>query len=262
MTVTIRSSDDTPLATRRRGDGPPIVLVHGTAGTQNAFALVEQALADRHTVWLYDRRGRGGSGDTSPYSLDREVDDVLAVLDVAGPDAHLVGHSFGAVCALLAAARQPKLRTLTLYEPPLHLDRADSAALDAAIQRLAGGDIPAGTLAFCAIAGITPAETAAMRELPQVWADMCDGGRQAMRELLALRQTDWNGPECRDNISTPTLLLSGSRTGSPVYATPAQLRALVPHAVDATLPGQGHLGFAFDPDVFTKTVLDFITQHD
>ena len=102
----ITSADGTKLAARHCGQGSPMVLVHGALGSIETFALVEGPLAERHTVWVYSRRGRGGSGDSPPYSLEREVDDVLAVLAAAGDDAHLLGHSAGAIYSLLAAAQQ------------------------------------------------------------------------------------------------------------------------------------------------------------
>ena len=117
--MTITSTDGTKLAARWSGNGSPMVLVHGALGDLDDFALVEGLLAERHSVWVYSRRGRGGSGDGPDYAVQREVEDVLAVVAAAGDGAHLVGHSFGAVCCLFAATRSPSLRSLVLYEPPL-----------------------------------------------------------------------------------------------------------------------------------------------
>ena len=108
--MTVTSADGTRLAARCSGRGSPMVLVHGALGDLDTFALIEGLLAERHAVWVYSRRGRGGSGDGPDYSFEREVEDVLAVVDAAGGDAHLVGHSFGALCCLVAATRSPSLR--------------------------------------------------------------------------------------------------------------------------------------------------------
>jgi pimeloyl-ACP methyl ester carboxylesterase len=89
----VTSADGTKLAARRSSRGSPLVLVHGATGDIDTFALIEGTLGERHTVWVYSRRGRGGSGDGPDYALQREVDDVLAVLAAAGEGAHLVGHS-------------------------------------------------------------------------------------------------------------------------------------------------------------------------
>ena len=101
LETTITSADGTTLAARHSGHGSPMVLVHGAIGSLETFALIEGLLAERHSVWVYSRRGRGGSGDGPHYGLDREVEDVLAVLAAAGDHAHLLGHSGGAIYSLL-----------------------------------------------------------------------------------------------------------------------------------------------------------------
>ena len=101
--MTIVSADGTELATRTSGRGSPIVLVHGAIGDLDTFALIEGPLAERHSVWVYSRRARGGSGDGPDYAVQREVEDVLAVVAATGDRVHLVGHSNGAAYALLAA---------------------------------------------------------------------------------------------------------------------------------------------------------------
>jgi len=82
--TTITSADGTNLAARRSGHGSPMVLVHGANGDLDTFALIEGLLAERHSVWVYSRRGRGGSGDGPDYALEREVEDLLAVAAAAG----------------------------------------------------------------------------------------------------------------------------------------------------------------------------------
>ena len=100
--MTITSADGTKLAARCSGHGSPLVLVHGANGDLDTFALIEDTLARHHAVWVYSRRGRGGSGDGPGYALEREVEDVRAVLAVAGDGAHLVGHSGGAIYSINA----------------------------------------------------------------------------------------------------------------------------------------------------------------
>lgn len=133
--MTITSADGTNLAARCTGHGSPIVLVPGANGDLDTFALIEGLLAERHSVWVYSRRGRGGSCDGPAYSYDREVEDVLAVLAATGDPAHLMGHSSGAVYALLAASHAPSLRSLILYELPV-LDRLDAGFVDGVVTDL------------------------------------------------------------------------------------------------------------------------------
>ncbi len=114
------SADGTPIAYFRRGSGPALVVTHGSIATKEQWLPASEALAEHVTLYVYDRRGRGGSGDAPEYSLDTEVADIAAMMAVAGPGAHLLGHSFGAL-ATLAYARRHGLSggTLIAYEPPL-----------------------------------------------------------------------------------------------------------------------------------------------
>src|SRR5690349_20970515 len=109
----IRSVDGTAIAYRRSGSGPPLVLVHGTSATPARWASVAPRLESHFTVYAVDRRGRGMSGDASSYAIEREFEDVAAVvLSIDGP-VDLLGHSYGAICALEAASRvEAKLRHL------------------------------------------------------------------------------------------------------------------------------------------------------
>ncbi|HEX6512695.1 MAG TPA: alpha/beta fold hydrolase, partial [Chloroflexota bacterium] len=113
------SSDGTRLAVWRSGDGPPLVLVHGTTVNHADWAPVVPALSQRFSVYALDRRGCGASGDSAEYALAREFEDVAAVVDAAGAPAYLVAHSFGALISLEAARLTSHVRKLVLYEPPI-----------------------------------------------------------------------------------------------------------------------------------------------
>jgi pimeloyl-ACP methyl ester carboxylesterase len=114
---TVRSADGTTIACDLDGDGPPIVLVGGAFSTRELAAPLARLLAPHRTVVRYDRRGRGGSGDTPPYDVGREVDDLAAVLDVVGPAA-VYGESGGGGIGLLAAKAGVAMAGLVVYEPP------------------------------------------------------------------------------------------------------------------------------------------------
>src|SRR5574341_1988277 len=119
MMETILSKDSTTIAYQRSGAGAPLVLVHGTGGAYARWAPILPALAKQFTVYAVDRRGRGESGESQHYAIEREFEDVAAVVDSIGDGVNLLGHSFGAVCSLEAALLTPHLRKLVLYEPPL-----------------------------------------------------------------------------------------------------------------------------------------------
>jgi pimeloyl-ACP methyl ester carboxylesterase len=115
---TVTSNDGTPIGFDRLGSGPPVVLVCGGSVDRMSNAGLAGVLADRFTVLNYDRRGRGDSGDTAPYAVEREIEDIAAVIGAAGGSAHLYGSSSGAALALEAAAAGLPIDMLALWEPP------------------------------------------------------------------------------------------------------------------------------------------------
>ena len=117
------SKDGTPIAFDQSGQGPPIILVAGATATRLAEASLATTLASQFMVFACDRRGRGDSGDTAPYTVEREVEDIDALITEAGGSAFIFGHSSGAVLALEAARLlKSKVEKLAMYEPPFIID--------------------------------------------------------------------------------------------------------------------------------------------
>ena len=114
----VRSGDGVSIGFTRIGHGPALVLVHGSLSDGDDWRKVVSLLTRRFTCYIMDRRGRGRSGDAPEYSIEREYEDVAAVIKYAGPGASVIAHSFGAICALGAALRIP-VASLVLYEPPI-----------------------------------------------------------------------------------------------------------------------------------------------
>ncbi|AXG82898.1 alpha/beta fold hydrolase [Streptomyces paludis] len=114
----VNSGDATPIAFRRTGEGPPVVLVGGAFSTAESEAPLAKLLAPAFDVITYDRRGRGASGDTAPYAVEREIEDLAALLGMAGPDVSVLGMSSGAALVLEAAAAGLPMAQFALYEPP------------------------------------------------------------------------------------------------------------------------------------------------
>ena len=125
---TVFSKDGTRIAFDRSGNGQPLILVVGAFNERPTGAPLATFLAPHFTVFNYDRRGRGQSGDTLPYSVDREIDDLAALIDEAGGSASVFGYSSGACLAIQAAAREPSITSLALYEPPYLLGDSQSPA--------------------------------------------------------------------------------------------------------------------------------------
>ncbi|HSP02043.1 MAG TPA: alpha/beta hydrolase [Acidimicrobiales bacterium] len=258
---TVTSADGTRLSVRRSGDGVPVVLVHGTLDGISAFSLIELTIAERHAVWVYDRRGRGGSGDQAEYSLQREIEDLEAVLAAAGSPAHVVGHSFGALIALAAAASGTAMRSLVLYEPPLRQDQLDHRVITQVEALVACGDLDrAITVMATELAGVSEDEIAVPRRIKPMWNQLRDGVGATPRELEVVSDVRWDRFDLpvRDR---PVLVIRGDRDHAPAYPRPEDLPRFVTDPEITTLPGQGHLATTFAPARFAEVVLDFIDRH-
>ncbi|MBI2822003.1 MAG: MTH1187 family thiamine-binding protein [Acidobacteria bacterium] len=254
-----RSADGTLIAWSRRGEGPPLVLIHGTDGDGSRWVPVTPALARRFTLVALDRRGRGASGDAAGYSLKREVDDVAAVIDAAGPPVVLLGHSFGAICALEAAARRASaVSHLILYEPPINTAQASIDAREELISRLQAmldaGDGEGVVRTFLrerVLAGAR--EPASLRSLPARGAT----AHTILRELRAIQSYRFQ-PERFARLQVPVLLLLGGNSPSYLKAATEALRAVLPDNRLAILPGQGHIAMDAAGELFTSEVLRFL----
>ena len=113
------SADGTKIAFERSGEGPALILVGGALNSRHSAGALVPLLAPHFTVYAYDRRGRGDSTDTPPYSPDREVEDLKAVIDAAGGSAYAYGHSSGAILVLEAAAAGAPISKLAAYNRPI-----------------------------------------------------------------------------------------------------------------------------------------------
>ncbi len=114
------SNDGTRIAYERRGEGPPLVLIHGTGIDHSYWDPVAPELGRHFTVYSVDRRGRGQSGETAPYAIQREFEDVAAIVGSIAGDVFLVGHSYGALCSLEAALLTKNIGKMILNEPPMY----------------------------------------------------------------------------------------------------------------------------------------------
>jgi pimeloyl-ACP methyl ester carboxylesterase len=251
------------LAVRRGGDGPPIVLVHGTAGGLDSFGPVTPLL-EGYASWVFARRGYAPSeGCRRPKSFADDVADIEAVLAAVGEPAHLLGVSYGAYACLHAAlAGRAPLRSLTVFEPPLFAAGPATAAVvedyRALVER---GDLHAANLLF--------AERVA--QVPRVIIDALAAGGGAEPsvqeavgtlhdlEALGADSTDldrWSG------IGLPVLVMQGEQTWPPVPAAMDSLARVLPDPTRAVLDGQSHFATHTAPELFAGTVLRFLHDHE
>jgi pimeloyl-ACP methyl ester carboxylesterase len=245
----LTSVDGTTIAFDTTGDGPPAVIVEGAFCDRRTSAGLATHLADRYTVFAYDRRGRGDSTDGPQWSVQREVEDLAAVISAAGGAAAVYGMSSGAVLAVEAAAAGAGVTRLALYEPPPLLagDLADHlAGLVAADRR---GD---AVEHFLTAAVRLPAEAVAhMRTLP-VWA-----GLSAVAHTLVYDTTITADPTVLARAATlavPTMVLAGADSPWFLHDSARAMAAAVPGAELCYLDGQTH---DVDPAVLAPELAAF-----
>lgn len=245
----VTSSDGTRIAYRATGDGDPLVLVHGTGTSSADWAFVVPHLRERFRVVSIDRRGRGRSADGPAHSIEREADDILAVLDDVGAEL-LVGHSYGALCSIVAATRADRLRRVVLYEPPIAIDPRWLAGLD---ELLEGADLDDALAAFLRGAGAPPDQLEQIRSSP-AWPVLREAAPTVQRELHA--GAAWEHPS--EPIDVEALFLLGGDTRSPAYLDGLdELEARFRDARRELIPGQSHVAHVFAAERFAALVADF-----
>jgi pimeloyl-ACP methyl ester carboxylesterase len=130
LTETIPSKDGTRIASVRSGQGPPLVLVPGVTGDHTHFKFLAPLLEPHFKLWIVHRRGRGDSGDSPEYAIDREFEDLVAIVDSIGEPANVFGHSFGADVVLDAMPLTSNLRRAVIYEPAAGVESDDPTLAD------------------------------------------------------------------------------------------------------------------------------------
>jgi pimeloyl-ACP methyl ester carboxylesterase len=259
---TATSADGTPIGCVVDGNGPPLLMIHGTGDTHLGWRRVRQLLNQRFTLYLMDRRGRAVSGDNPVYALEREWEDVAAVLDAIGEPVNLFAHSFGAMCALEGMLRchPGSLRRSVIYEPSVNRtlgNPARGAAIDEMGRLIAAGDREAVvTLHLSRIINLPEEAIAKQRALTESWATRLGMAHTMPRELLALRDYEFD-PAHFAGIAAPMRILVGEKSAAHSHATARSLTQAVPGAELLILAGQGHFAMLTAPDRFTEALTDF-----
>lgn len=258
------SKDGTRIAYDRLGNGPPVILVVGALCSRTFGPSVKLAprLARRFTVFNYDRRGRGESGEDSPYQVAREIEDIQALIELAGGSACIFGHSSGAVLALRAAAHGLAIDKLALYEAPLIVDhsRASTDRDWVQIERSVAAERRDDAVkSFLKSIGMPGFAISLMKWTP-IW-----------RKITALAHTlPYDGEIVRDlqrgeplpagawtNVTIPTLVLHGGRSPGWMKNGTLALAKALPNAKFRVLEGQTH---DVSPKVLMPVLSDFFTN--
>ena len=233
---TVISKDGTPIAFEQSGEGPAIILVVGAFNDRAAGAPLACVLEAHFTVFNYDRRGRGESGDSAPYAIEREIDDLDALIAQAGGQAHVFGYSSGAILALRAAAQHLAIPKLALYEAPPTGTRAGQLAPQLT-ERIAAGRRGDAVELFQREAVGIPAEfVVQMRNAPFRPA-LEKMAHTLIYELIIL------GPlptGLLASVQAPTLVIDGEQSPALMRHAAQSLAETLPDGQYRTLQGQGH----------------------
>lgn len=258
-TQLVTSPDGTGITVDRCGAGPAVVLIGAGPTTRSNSMGLATSLADRLTVFNYDRRGRGDSGDTQPYSVDREFEDLAAVLDLAGGSAAVYGTSGGAIWALEAASRDLEITGLVLWEPPYVLDDETTHTrpvgyADQVAELVADGRAGDAVELFLTVAAGVPSEIVArMRDAP-FWPQMEATANGLVYDAQLIG--DFTLPAARlGTVTAPTLVIDGG-TIPWLSRTADAVAAAIPAARRQTLVGQPH---NVADDAIAPVIVDFVT---
>lgn len=258
--------DGTRIAYERQGSGPSLILVGGGLDDSSENQPLAAELAAHFTVYNYARRGRGASGDTAPYAMEREVEDLEALIAEAGGSADVYGVSTGGALVLEAAAAGVAARRLAVYEVPYRLDPGWPAAwreyTDALAAALEAGDRGGAIERFLSVTGSNADDIARVRASPY-WPAL-----EALAHTLAYDAAclgDGRPPTARlATIAQPTLVATGDDRprDAPGWVLALDeaadaIAASIPRAERRTIPGQGHV---VDPSTFAPVLVDFFAR--
>ncbi len=254
----LSSADGTRIGFRRSGEGPPLVLVHGATGAHWSFRFLVPALVDRFTVYAVDRRGRGESGDRADYAIEREFEDVAAVVDSIDEPASLLGHSYGATVALGAALAAGNLHKLVLYESTPGMSVVPSEELERIEDLVARDEREEALVHALRVFGLTPDELEQIRASP-TWSARVAAAHTVTREVRAEEGCRFDPARFRE-LATPVLLLLGEESPDWAREGTERIRALLSNARVAILRGQGHTAIMTAPELVAEEVARFLRE--
>lgn len=257
------SRDGTSIAYWTSGKGRPLVLVHGSLADHTRWDPLRPHLEPHATLYTMDRRGRGSSGDAPEYAVEREFEDVAAVVDQAaqysGGPVDLFGHSFGAYCALQAGRLTPNVRRLVLYEPIVLAPESSTGFAEQAERLLAEGRRDEVVqMLFRDILKMNNGQIEAMRK-DAAWQVRMAAAHTLPREDRVESALRFDPDEWRD-FPSPTLLLSGELSPPELVESTMALAKALPKVRVATLEGQEHIAVTTAPGLVAQAVVPFLAS--
>jgi pimeloyl-ACP methyl ester carboxylesterase len=251
----VRSKDGTTIAYERSGSGPALILVDAAGHYRefSSFRGLIKLLNSDFTVYHYDRRGRGASTDTTPYAVQREVEDIAALIDAAGGSAYVYGFSSGALLALHAAASGLAIPKLAVLEPPIasEEERPAQQAFTARLAELtAAGRYEEAAEVFLTDTGVPPEIIEEMRSTP-AWSAYVSVAPTYVYDSLISEATT---PQLLASVTTPTLVLDSEGSTDNLTGMAATIAGMLPNASHKSVAGEWH-GVA--DDVLAPVLVDF-----
>jgi pimeloyl-ACP methyl ester carboxylesterase len=247
------SKDGTTIVFDRSGQGPALIMVTGALADRAAVARSNAAAGENNlsryfTVFAYDRRGRGESGDTLPYAVEREVEDIDALITEAGGSAFVFGHSSGAVLALEAARLLPtRITKLAVYEPPFIIDSSRPALPEDYVTRLkelvSSGRRGEAVVYFMTTAINVPPEGIAQMQNGPMWPALEAIEHTLVYDGLIMGDTQRGNPSSIQrwaSVTVPTLVMDGGKSPAFMHNAAETLTSILPHAQHRRFAGQDH----------------------
>jgi pimeloyl-ACP methyl ester carboxylesterase len=244
---TTRSKDGTRIAFDKTGQGPALIIVAGAFQDRMAMSAYAEPLSKRFTVYNYDRRGRGESGDTQPYAVEREIEDIAALIQEAGGSAFVFGGSSGGVLTLGATAHGLSITKLAIYEPPFVVDDSRDPVPEDIIDQLkdmiASGRRGDAAETFMTKGSLMPADMVAGMRTQPFWPSVEAVAHTLVYDATIMDGTMQGTPLPADRwatITIPTLVISGGAGQAWSRNAAEALIEQLPNAERQTLEGQFH----------------------
>lgn len=251
---TLTSTDGTTIAYERAGSGPAVVFAAGAFNDRTTLAPLAAELAGDFTVVTYDRRARGDSGDTKPWSADREAEDLDALIAEVGGIAHVFGFSSGGILALHAAARGSAIARLVCYEPPFPFGEGNAPDLPARLADLVGAGRRGDAVELFQLEAIgLPREVVAQMRRSPMFPSL-----EAMAQSVVYDSTITTGATPPATVTTPTLVMNGAQTWPALARAAVRTAETLPKARHVEVPGGVH--HTIDPAVTAPVVAEFLRE--
>ncbi|MFE6975227.1 alpha/beta fold hydrolase [Streptomyces sp. NPDC057682] len=260
------SADGTEIAFEQSGSGPAVVLIASALADRSDTTKLAALLAQHFTVINYDRRGRGASGDSQNYAPDREIEDIVALVEHVGGSASLFGSSSGAVLALRAAAAGVNVDRLALYEPPFVVAEGDDGPPKDLAQQITallaeGRHSDAVTYFMTRVQGMPGIAVFFMRLMPKMWADLTRLAGTLPYDIAVMGDTQQGKPldaEEWKGVGIRTRVLTGGKSPAAFRRAALAVTEILPQADHRTLPGLNHGAVVMAPKKIAPQIIEFI----